>query len=57
MFQGSWFYIGKASNSSNHYAIIRAKIYKTVKMIVVRRKFDFCSISAKNIDVGYTLYS
>ena len=55
MLQGSSFYIGKASNLPNHYAIIRAKIYKTVKMMVVRRKFDFCSIFAKNIDGGYTL--
>ena len=44
LLQGSSFYISKASNSPNHYAIIRAKIYKTVEMMVVRRKFDFCSI-------------
>ena len=55
LLQGSSFYLGKASSSPNHYAIIRAKIYKTVKMMVVRRKFDFCSIFAKNIDGGYTL--
>ena len=55
MLQGSSFYIGKASNLPNHYAIIRAKIYKTVEMMVVRRKFDFCTIFAKNIDGGYTL--
>ena len=41
LLQGSSFYIGKASNLPNHYAIIRAKIYKTVKMMVVRRKFVF----------------
>ena len=37
----------KASNSPNYYVVIYAKIYMSVKMIVVRRTFDFCSISAK----------
>ena len=31
------------------------QIYKTVKMMVVRRKSDFCFIFAKNRDGGHML--